>query len=114
VSGTKVYGRLSIMAQWLCEVHPVFDLPPTAFVPPPKITSTVVHFRPKTIPDSDPPFSLVEEVTALAFQQRRKMIRSSLKKYAAAFDAAGLEETSRAEELSVADYLRLCRVIQAS
>ncbi|MCB9963362.1 MAG: 16S rRNA (adenine(1518)-N(6)/adenine(1519)-N(6))-dimethyltransferase RsmA [Rhodospirillales bacterium] len=109
---TKAYGRLSVMAQWLCQAHIVFDLPPTAFVPPPKVTSSVVHFRPAPLPADAPSFAVMEQITAAAFNQRRKMIRSSLKAYLPAVQAAGIDETNRAEDLVVAEYVTLAGIVQ--
>jgi 16S rRNA (adenine1518-N6/adenine1519-N6)-dimethyltransferase len=71
----------------------------------------VVHFIPKTLPSTSPSFSAMEKVTALAFGQRRKMIRSSLKPYADAVKACGLDDTKRAEELSVDDFSALAQAI---
>lgn len=107
--GTKEYGRLSIMAQWLCNVHRVFDLPPSVFVPPPKVTSSVVHFVPRVLPADAPPVAVVERITAAAFGQRRKMIRSSLKDYRAVLEKLGINETLRAEQLSVDDFINIAK-----
>ncbi len=104
---TKSYGRLSIMAQWLCGVDRVYNLPPSAFTPPPKVESSVVHFIPKKLPDQSPEFAAVERVTAAAFQQRRKMIRSSLKAYMPAIEALGIDPTKRAENLSLQEFLSI-------
>lgn len=113
--GSKTYGRLSILAQWLCEVKMVFDVPPAAFTPPPKVTSSVVRFVPKALNGPQPAFEMIEKLTAAAFGQRRKMIRSSLKDYRDALAACGLEETSRAENLSVEDFIALaCFVSEGS
>ncbi len=104
---TKAYGRLAVIAQWLCDVHVVYDLPPSAFTPPPKVMSSVVHFIPKKILQHTPCFKAVEQATASAFNQRRKMVRSSLKSYSAAFSALNIEPEKRAENLTVSDYIRL-------
>lgn len=104
---TKAYGRLAVMVQWLCDVQIVYNLPPSAFTPPPKVDSAVVHFAPKVLSENAPEFVDVERVTAQAFGQRRKMIRSSLKTYSQAIEALGIEETRRAETLSVGEYLDL-------
>ncbi|MCK6418760.1 MAG: 16S rRNA (adenine(1518)-N(6)/adenine(1519)-N(6))-dimethyltransferase RsmA, partial [Alphaproteobacteria bacterium] len=77
--GSKDYSRLSVMAQWLCQIKRVYDLPPTAFTPPPKVSSSVVHFVPRIMPAAAPSFEAMETVTATAFGQRRKMIRNTLK-----------------------------------
>lgn len=109
--GTKAYGRLSILAGWLCETKKVMDLPPGAFTPPPKISSSVVRFIPRP-PEADaPPFKAIETLTAAAFGQRRKMLRSSLKDYAAALEACHIDPTMRAEELSIADFISLAKTI---
>ncbi|MGH7089479.1 MAG: 16S rRNA (adenine(1518)-N(6)/adenine(1519)-N(6))-dimethyltransferase RsmA [Stellaceae bacterium] len=111
---SKDYGRLSVLAQFLCEVEPLFDIAASAFVPPPKVTSTVVELRPRIRP-LDPGVSLdaLARVTAAAFGQRRKMLRQSLKSLGAdpqgLLAAAGIAPTARAEELSVEDFARLSR-----
>ena len=75
----KAYGRLSVITQWLCEAELKFDIPPQAFVPPPKVTSSVVHLVPRSQPLFDCRKEDLEAVTAIAFGQRRKMLRASLK-----------------------------------
>lgn len=107
--GTKIYGRLSVLCQWLCTVEKVFDLPPSAFTPPPKVSSSVVHFRPRQLAQNSPDFKSVERVTAAAFGQRRKMIRSSLKDYAGKIEALGIDPALRAENLSPADFINLAK-----
>lgn len=109
--GSEFYGRLSVMSKWLCTPKIAFDISASAFTPPPKVTSSVVHFIPKILPEGSPPFSAMEQVTALAFGHRRKMIRSSLKIYADAIKACGLDDTKRAEELSVEDFSALAQAI---
>lgn len=105
--GSKAYGRLSVMAQWLCEVTPLFSLPPQAFTPPPKVTSGVVRFVPRALPAGAPSLAAVEKVTAAAFGQRRKMVRSSLKEYAGYFEACGIDPAARAEDIPVDSYIAL-------
>lgn len=105
--GGKAYGRLSVLCQWLCEARLVYVLPPSAFTPPPKVMSAVVHFRPKDLDDCAVEMKRLEAVTAAAFGQRRKMIRSSLKAYLPAIEALGLDPTLRAENLSVADFVAI-------
>jgi 16S rRNA (adenine1518-N6/adenine1519-N6)-dimethyltransferase len=105
--GTKSYGRLSVISQWLCEVKKVYDLPPSAFTPPPKVSSAVVHFVPKILPAGSPSFEAVGKVTAAAFGQRRKMVRTSLREYAAKLEKLGLNTTARAENLRIQDYIDL-------
>ena len=110
---SKAYGRLSVLTQHVCEVVPLFDIAASAFVPPPKVVSSVVRLRPRASAGGD--LSRLEAVTAAAFGQRRKMLRSSLK---AAFDdpesvlsRLGLLPTARAEELAVDDFVRLARSV---
>ncbi len=105
--GTKAYGRLSVISQWICETKKLFDLPPSAFTPPPKVKSAIVRFVPKVLPEDAPEFGAVEAVTQAAFGQRRKMIRSSLKDYAENLKKLGLDSQKRAENLSPADFIKL-------
>ncbi len=106
--GSKTYGRLSVMAQWLCDVRRLFDLPPSAFTPPPKIKSSVLHFVPKTLDAaSAPKFATMEKILAAAFGQRRKMIRGSLSEYMAQIERVGLDPTLRAEDVPVEAYAAL-------
>lgn len=108
--GGKEYGRLSVLCQWLCRAQAKFDIPPAAFTPPPKVTSSVVHLIPRPPEPDAPRFESVEAVTAAAFGQRRKMIRSSLKDYAAEMEELGLDPQSRAENLTVAQFVALARL----
>jgi 16S rRNA (adenine1518-N6/adenine1519-N6)-dimethyltransferase len=108
---TKDYGRLSVLAQHVCEVKPLFDIAPSAFVPPPKVTSAVVRLTPRPASDRLADLRPLERVTAAAFGQRRKMLRGSLSGLLAdpvpILERLGLSPTARAEELSVADFVRL-------
>jgi 16S rRNA (adenine1518-N6/adenine1519-N6)-dimethyltransferase len=110
--GSKSYGRLSVLAQSRSVVRRLFDLPPQAFSPPPKVTSTVVQFLPLAQAPAVP-VDMLEKVTGAAFGQRRKMLRQSLKSLncdaLALLDAAGLQPTLRAENLTVAEFERLTR-----
>jgi 16S rRNA (adenine1518-N6/adenine1519-N6)-dimethyltransferase len=108
---TTHYGRLSVMAQWLCDIQPVFDLPPSAFTPPPKVTSTIVSFLPKAKQENAPAFEKMEFIVGLAFQQRRKMLRSSLKNYVAQLEACDIDPTLRAENVTVAKWCDLANKI---
>ena len=108
-AGTKSYGRLSIIAQWLCDVRLLYNLPPSAFTPPPKVNSSVVHFIPKILEVDAPLFDEVEKITAKAFNQRRKMIRSSLKEYLSHIEELGINPQARPEELQVEDFLNLAK-----
>lgn len=109
--GGKAYGRLAVMSQWLCNAKIVYDLPPQAFTPPPKVKSAVVYLTPKQPAADAPEFEVMESLVAAAFGQRRKMIRSSLKGYEAAVEAAGIDSSQRAETLSIADYLAISQRI---
>jgi 16S rRNA (adenine1518-N6/adenine1519-N6)-dimethyltransferase len=115
--GGKDYGRLSVLAQWLSEVRPLFEVPAAAFTPPPKITSTVVQIVPRRQPLCAAPRATLERVTAAAFGQRRKMLRQSLKSIsptpAALLAAAGIRETARAEEIDVPGFCAIARALDA-
>jgi 16S rRNA (adenine1518-N6/adenine1519-N6)-dimethyltransferase len=108
---TKDYGRLSVLAQHVCEVRRLFDVAPSAFVPPPKVTSSVAQLTPRPAADRLADLAPLERVTAAAFGQRRKMLRGSLSGLFAdptkTLEGLGLSPTARAEELSVADFVRL-------
>lgn len=110
---SKDYGRLSVLAQWLCEVEYLFNIGKEAFVPPPKITSTVVRLRPRPRPLSEAPHDALERVTAAAFGQRRKMLRAALRSLGVdtgrLLEEAGLAPTQRAEEIDVAGFCALAR-----
>jgi 16S rRNA (adenine1518-N6/adenine1519-N6)-dimethyltransferase len=112
---SKDYGRLSVLTQWLCRVEALFDVPPAAFVPAPKVTSTLVRLTPRAAPLAPCRRDLLERVSAAAFGQRRKMLRQSLRALggdtAALIATAGVEPTARAEELSVEEFCALARVI---
>jgi 16S rRNA (adenine1518-N6/adenine1519-N6)-dimethyltransferase len=107
--GGKAYGRLAVISQWLCAAHKVMDLAPGAFIPPPKVTSSVVHFKPKALAVDAPDFAVMEAITAAAFGQRRKMIRSSLADYADVMEKTGLDTSLRAENLGLEDFVRLAQ-----
>jgi 16S rRNA (adenine1518-N6/adenine1519-N6)-dimethyltransferase len=104
------YGRLGVLCGWRTSARILFDVPPSAFVPPPKVTSSVVHFEPREAPLPCRVRSL-EAVTRAAFGQRRKMLRQSLRSLMEAplaiIAAAGLEETARAEQVPVEGFVRL-------
>lgn len=110
--GSKTYGRVSVMAQWLCTTKRLFDLPPSAFTPPPKVKSTVVQFIPRVMDADAPSFDIMEKILAAAFNQRRKMVRSSLSEYAAAMERAGTNQTQRAEDLSVDDFVKIAKAVK--
>jgi len=120
--GTKAYGRLSVLAQWLCTVERLFNLPAEAFVPPPRVASSVVQLTPRAKPLAPAKLADLERVTAAAFGQRRKMVRSSLKSLgsigggdvAAMLAAADVEPTARAEDLPVEAFCALARALAAA
>lgn len=110
----KDYGRLSVLAQLTCNIRKLMDLPPECFTPAPKIWSTVLLFTPKTEVPSADILGKVEKITALAFGQRRKMLRQSLKAIPKLLDICrqeGVELTARAEELEPQIYLRLAQFL---
>ena len=111
--GSGAYGRLSVLAQWLCEVRRLMHLPARAFVPPPRVASTLVRLTPRRLPLAPADKATLERVTAAAFGQRRKMLRSSLRSLAdrpeALLAAAEVPATARAEEIDVAGFCRLAR-----
>ena len=111
--GSKAYGRLSILAQWRSDAKIVMDLPPQAFTPAPKVSSAVVHITKCNKPKFDCNAKVLERVVAAAFNQRRKMLRASLKSLAPDVEdrlrAAGIEPTERAEQLSVQQFCMLSK-----
>lgn len=114
---SKAYGRLSVLTQWRTRARILFDISPRAFTPPPKVTSAVVHIEPLAAPAAPCVLSDLEAVTASAFGNRRKMLRQSLKTLTpdaeALVRAAGLDPTSRAEQLTIADFAALARAWRA-
>ena len=113
VPGSKSYGRLSVLAGWRTEAKILFDVARSAFVPPPKVTSSVVRLTPRQVPLACDPVAL-QRVTEAAFGQRRKMLRQSLKTLgvdaAALLATAGIEPTARAEEIPVDGFVALARI----
>lgn len=107
-TGAKHYGRLAVLTQCLCHARIALTLPPSAFTPPPKVDSAVVHLRPKKTQDL-PPFEAIEAITAQAFQQRRKMLRASLKPYLPAMGDLGIDPQARPETLSVEQFIALAK-----
>lgn len=106
--GDKAYGRLGVLAGWRTVAKIAFDLPPQAFTPPPKVTSSVVHIVPRAEPLAVEPRKLAK-ITEAAFGQRRKMLRQSVKSLGgeALLARAGIDATRRAETLSVAEFVAL-------
>lgn len=115
--GSKTYGRLAILSQWRCDANIVMSLPPEAFTPPPKIHSAVVHLT--ALPEARFPAKAetLSRVVAAGFNQRRKMLRSSLKGIAPDIEdrllAAGLKPTDRAEQIPLEGFCALARAVDA-
>jgi len=106
--GSDAYGRLGVLAGWRTKARIAFDVPPQAFTPPPKVTSSVVHLEPRVTPlPAD--VKKLGRVTEAAFGQRRKMLRQSVKSLGgeALLERAGIDPTRRAETLSVEEFVRL-------
>jgi 16S rRNA (adenine1518-N6/adenine1519-N6)-dimethyltransferase len=115
--GSKSYGRLSVLVQWRCEARIMFDVNASAFVPAPKVTSSILRIVPRATPlPCDR--KLFERATQAAFGQRRKMLRQSLRSLgtdvAALLEAAGLDPTARAEEIPVSGFVALARALAAA
>jgi len=106
------YGRLGVLAGWRTQAKILFDVPPQAFTPPPKVTSSVVQLTPSAVPLAAP-LAALERVTEAAFGQRRKMLRQSLKGIGGEtlLAKAGIEGTRRAETLSVEEFIALARAL---
>nr|WP_273546290.1 MULTISPECIES: 16S rRNA (adenine(1518)-N(6)/adenine(1519)-N(6))-dimethyltransferase RsmA [unclassified Xanthobacter] len=114
--GSKAYGRLAVLAGWRTTARIAFDVAPSAFVPPPKVTSSVVHLVPRASP-APCALATLERVTEAAFGQRRKMLRQSLKSLGGdplpLLAAAGVAETARAEEIDVDGFVALANAFAA-
>ena len=109
--GGKSYGRLSVLAQWRARAERLFDVPPAAFTPPPKVTSSIVRISPLPGPVGRCGADALQRLTAAAFGQRRKMLRKALKPLwpdpEEVLREAGIAPTARAEELAIDDFCRL-------
>ena len=119
--GGGAYGRLSVLCQWLCEAETLFDIPPDAFVPPPKVTSSIVRLTPRREPLAVADKALLEETTRVLFGQRRKMLRASMRLLAGKghdaselLDAAGIDGGIRPERLAVEDFCRIAEALRAA
>lgn len=114
---SKSYGRLSVLVQWLAEVQILFEIPSRAFSPAPKVTSSVVSILPRAEPLAPARMLALERVTAAAFGQRRKMLRSSLETLGVPveplLERAAVRPAARAEELTVAEFCALARALAA-
>ncbi|HXV23544.1 MAG TPA: 16S rRNA (adenine(1518)-N(6)/adenine(1519)-N(6))-dimethyltransferase RsmA [Alphaproteobacteria bacterium] len=114
--GSKDYGRLTVLTQWLTVVKPLFNVPAAAFSPPPKVDSTVVQITPRPAPLYPADRASLEKITAAAFGQRRKMLRQSLRQVTpdprALLSAAGIQETARAEQIDIGGFCALARALK--
>ena len=113
--GSEAYGRLSVAAQWRSRPRLAMSINRSVFVPPPKVTSAVVHIVPTEQPEGVQP-AIIERLTQAAFGQRRKMLRSSLKQMPGALTAAdmlGIDAQRRAETLSIEEWISLARALSA-
>lgn len=113
--GTKAYGRLAILAQWRTEARIVMELPPEAFTPPPKVRSAVVHLTALPEPRYPADAKVLQKLVAKAFNQRRKMLRASLKGLAPDIEdrllAVGIQPTDRAETVDLERFCALSRAL---
>lgn len=111
------YGRLALLAQWRCDAKIVMHLPPEAFTPAPKVHSAVVHLTRLESPRYPADGAVLQRLTAMAFNQRRKMLRSSLRGWGPDIEdrlrAAGIDPTARAEEISLEGFCALARELTA-
>lgn len=113
--GDKHYGRLAVLAHWLSEARLAFDVDRQVFVPPPKVTSAIIHLTPRATPLAEADPEKLRKLTAAAFGQRRKMLRASLKQISSdpqtLLAEAGIAETARAEELSIEQFCAVARLL---
>ncbi len=115
---SKAYGRLSVLAQWRCDAKIVMEIPPRAFTPPPKVTSSVVHLTRLEKPRFEADWSVLEHLVAKAFGQRRKMLRASLKQLhpdiESILNACDILPTRRAETVSIEEFCRLANALKSA
>ena len=113
--GSKAYGRLSVMSQWRCDTKIAFNVPATAFTPPPKVESTLVHFEALKEPKFPAEVEVLEFVVSKAFNQRRKMLRGALKGYFQNVEegllSIGVLPTKRAEDVTVQQYCAMSQIL---
>lgn len=113
--GSKAYGRLAILAQWRCDARIVMELPPEAFSPPPKVRSSVVHLTALPASRFAADATVLQRLTATAFQQRRKMLRASLKglhpEIGDLLTSVGIDPTTRAEQVDLEHFCALARAL---
>ena len=113
--GSKAYGRLSVMSQWRCNTKIAFNIPATAFTPPPKVESAVVHFEALNEPKFPAEVDKLEFVVSKAFNQRRKMLRGALKGHFINVEeglfSVGVLPTKRAENITVQEYCAMSQIL---
>ena len=113
--GSKAYGRLSVMAQWRCNTKIAFNIPATAFTPPPKVESALVHFEALKEPKFPAQLNKLEFVVSKAFNQRRKMLRGALKGYFQNVEegllAIGVLPTKRAENVTIQEFCEMSQIL---
>ncbi|MAK78822.1 MAG: 16S rRNA (adenine(1518)-N(6)/adenine(1519)-N(6))-dimethyltransferase [Marinovum sp.] len=113
--GSKAYGRLSVMSQWRCDAKIAFNVPASAFTPPPKVESTLVHFESLKEPKFPAEVEVLEFVVSKAFNQRRKMLRGALKGYFQNVEegllSIGVLPTKRAEDITVQEYCAMSQIL---
>ena len=113
--GSKAYGRLSVMSQWRCDTKIAFNVPASAFTPPPKVESTLVHFESLKQPKFPAEVEVLEFVVSKAFNQRRKMLRGALKGYFQNVEegllSIGVLPTKRAEDVTVQEYCAMSQIL---
>lgn len=113
--GSKAYGRLSVMSQWRCDTKIAFNVPATAFTPPPKVESALVHFEALKEPKFSAEVEVLEFVVSKAFNQRRKMLRGALKGYFQNVEegllSIGVLPTKRAEDITVQEYCAMSQIL---
>ena len=111
--GSKAFGRLTVMLQWRYEVEHLFDVPPEAFDPPPRVNSAIVRMRPRANPAPVNP-AVLGRIVGIAFSQRRKMLRATLGKFLAEHGYAGeFDGTRRAEQVAVDEYIAIALALPA-
>ena len=111
--GSKAFGRLTVMLQWRYEIEHLFDVPPEAFDPPPRVMSAIVRMRPRAHPAAVNP-AVLGKIVSVAFSQRRKMLRATLGKWLAEHGYAGeFDGTRRAEQVPVDEYVALALAMPA-
>ena len=113
--GSKAYGRLSVMSQWRCDTKIAFNVPATAFTPPPKVESALVHFEALKEPKFPAEVEVLEFVVSKAFNQRRKMLRGALKGYFQNVEegllSIGVLPTKRAEDITLQEYCAMSKIL---